>query len=76
MEKRTDSVFNEIVISKILPEISRAFCELYNDCSGSKLIDALGRDIFNELCNQKANDLKTVINNYIDKQVTMFDWEI
>lgn len=71
-----DANFNNVVLTKVLPQINKAFCLMYDDFFESKLkLQATEKQVYEEFCKHKAEVLKSMLNEYIDKQVELFKFQ-
>lgn len=71
MEKQVDEEFNIIVLKNILPLISQAFSSLNAEANFHGLTD-VSQDARKKIIVRKADQMKRLLNSYIDRQSTSF----
>lgn len=66
---KTDTSFNEAILKEVLPAISSAFNKLNADYKSGRLKESEKENkIKTALFNQKAADLKKILNKYVDSE--------
>ena len=72
--ERIDRNFNEIIITEVLPAVSKAFLALYNDVGASKIIlNSAEKKLAKTMYNEKAAAAKAIIDEYIKSHGHLFN---